>query len=310
MDTLQWKKVLFLAIKHIQMPNPSNGFYLLQFGNGTSGSHWEKRLLMNEIMTGSVDTRSVVSKMTLALLEAVDGTMLITVCQIVLTGISGCTYNREAEGYCCIVSYSRELPQSARYFPEANKGAQSSLVDYCTYFVAYSDGSCTATNSARAPDRMLGEMRGSSSRCMASSLVRSGFVRGSTTQGNGCYQHRCVNNTLEVAVDGIWKVCPESGGPVTCSMSRVIVENAGKSIFPILIRKSTTIYQPEIKQLEPGNIQIKPSMIKIEIDQTLPVRQTFNSLKIVDVRVIIDEVNEDFRKERVLFRRANIKISV
>ncbi|KAK7376835.1 hypothetical protein VNO80_02252 [Phaseolus coccineus] len=32
-------------------------------------SHWEKRLLMNEIMTGSVDTRSVVSKMTLALLE-------------------------------------------------------------------------------------------------------------------------------------------------------------------------------------------------------------------------------------------------
>lgn len=35
-------------------------------------------------------------------------------------------------------------------------------------------------------------------RCMASSLVRTGFVRGSTTQGNGCYQHRCVNNSLEV----------------------------------------------------------------------------------------------------------------
>lgn len=35
-------------------------------------------------------------------------------------------------------------------------------------------------------------------RCMTSSLVRTGFVRGSTTQGNGCYQHRCTNNTLEV----------------------------------------------------------------------------------------------------------------
>ncbi|CAI9777817.1 unnamed protein product [Fraxinus pennsylvanica] len=209
-------------------------------GRGTSGSHWEKRLLMNEIMTGSVDTRSVVSKMTLALLEDSgwyranysmsdrldwgrnQGTEFVTSpcnrwkgpyhCNT--TQISGCTYNREAEGYCPIVSYSGELPQWARYFPEANKGGQSSLADYCTYFVAYSDGSCTATNSARAPDRMLGEMRGSSSRCMASSLVRSGFVRGSTTQGNGCYQHRCVNNTLEVAVDGIWKVCPESGGPV------------------------------------------------------------------------------------------------
>lgn len=33
---------------------------------------------------------------------------------------------------------------------------------------------------------------------MSSSLVRTGFVRGSTTQGNGCFQHRCVNNTLEV----------------------------------------------------------------------------------------------------------------
>jgi hypothetical protein len=35
-------------------------------------------------------------------------------------------------------------------------------------------------------------------RCMASSLVRTGFVRGSMTQGNGCYQHRCINSSLEV----------------------------------------------------------------------------------------------------------------
>lgn len=45
-------------------------------------------------------------------------------------------------------------------------GGQSSLADYCTYFVAYSDGSCTDINSARAPDRMLGEVRGSDSRLL------------------------------------------------------------------------------------------------------------------------------------------------
>ncbi|PKA49613.1 leishmanolysin [Apostasia shenzhenica] len=209
-------------------------------GRGTSGSHWEKRLLMNEIMTGSVDTRSVVSNMTLALLEDSgwyranfsmadqldwgrnQGTEFATLpCNLWkgayycnTTQLSGCTYNREAEGYCPIVNYRGDLPPWAQYFPQANKGGQSSLADYCTYFVAYSDGSCTDTNSARAPDRMLGEVRGSNSRCMASSLVRSGFVRGSTTQGNGCYQHRCINYTLEVAVDGVWKACPEVGGPI------------------------------------------------------------------------------------------------
>ncbi|KAG6520516.1 hypothetical protein ZIOFF_017573 [Zingiber officinale] len=209
-------------------------------GRGTSGSHWEKRLLMNEIMTGSVDTRSVVSEMTLALLEDSgwyqanysiaerldwgrnQGTEFITspcnhwkgAYQCNTTQLSGCTYNREAEGYCPIVSYNGDLPKWAQYFPQANKGGQSSLADYCTYFVAYSDGSCTDTSSARAPDRMLGEARGSNSRCMASSLVRTGFVRGSMTQGNGCYQHRCANNTLEVAVDGIWKACLQAGGPV------------------------------------------------------------------------------------------------
>ncbi|GJM96498.1 hypothetical protein PR202_ga13338 [Eleusine coracana subsp. coracana] len=209
-------------------------------GRGTSGSHWEKRLLMNEIMTGSVDTRSVVSKMTLALLEDSgwyqanysmaehldwgrnQGTEFVTspcnswkgAYRCNTTQLSGCTYNREAEGYCPIVSYSGDLPKWAQYFPQANKGGQSSLADYCTYYVAYSDGSCTDVNSARAPDRMLGEVRGSNSRCMASTLVRTGFVRGSMTQGNGCYQHRCTNNSLEVAVDGIWKSCPRSGGPV------------------------------------------------------------------------------------------------
>lgn len=103
---------------------------------------------MNEIMTGSVDTRSVVSKMTLALLEDSgwyqanysmadrldwgrnQGNDFVTSpCNLWkgayhcnATQLSGCTYNREAEGYCPIVSYSGDLPQWARYFPQPNKG--------------------------------------------------------------------------------------------------------------------------------------------------------------------------------------------
>ncbi|KAK7378689.1 hypothetical protein VNO80_04135 [Phaseolus coccineus] len=118
-----------------------------QFDDWLAGSHWEKRLLMNEIMTGSVDTRSVVSKMTLTLLEDSgwykanysmadqldwgrnQGTEFVTSpCNVWkgayhcnTTQFSGCTYNREAEGYCPILTYSGDLPQWARYFPQANK---------------------------------------------------------------------------------------------------------------------------------------------------------------------------------------------
>ncbi|KAF5194137.1 Tenascin-n [Thalictrum thalictroides] len=85
---------------------------------------------------------------------------------------------------------------------------------------------------------MLGEVRGSSSRCMTSSLVRTGFVRGSLTQGNGCYQHRCVNNSLEVAVDGMWRVCPEAGGPIQFSGFN------GELICPAYHELCTTIPAP------------------------------------------------------------------
>jgi hypothetical protein len=56
------------------------------------------------------------------------------------------------------------LVKTNEFHTQRIAGGQSSLADYCTYFVAYSDGSCTDINSARAPDRMLGEVRGSESR--------------------------------------------------------------------------------------------------------------------------------------------------
>jgi leishmanolysin len=99
---------------------------------------------MNEIMTGSVDTRSVVSRMTLALLEDSgwyqanysmaehldwgrnQGTeFAISPCNswkgayhCNTTQLSGCTYNREAEGYCPIVG---TCPNGLNIFPKPIK---------------------------------------------------------------------------------------------------------------------------------------------------------------------------------------------
>lgn len=66
-------------------------------------------------------------------------------------------------------------------------------------------------------------------RCMASSLVRTGFVRGSMTQGNGCYQHRCINNSLEVWFLTTW-----------CS------------VFVFLNKSSSVIHFSVLPKLVPG----------------------------------------------------------
>ncbi|CAA6663041.1 unnamed protein product [Spirodela intermedia] len=185
-----------------------------------------KRLLMNEIMTAqwTLDQCGWY-KVNYSMVDRLDcgrkqGIEFVTSPCNQWKGAYHC--NTTNWGYCPIVSYTRDLPQWTQYLPQANKGGQSSLADYCAYFVAYSDGSCTDVNPARAPDMMLGEVRGSSSRCMASSLVRSGFARGSMTQGNGCYQHRCARNVLEVAMDGIWKACPEAGAQSNSLVSTLI----------------------------------------------------------------------------------------
>lgn len=128
-----------------------------------AGSHWEKRLLMNEIMTGSVDARSVVSKMTLALLEdsgwykvnySMAGDLqwgrhqgaefVSSPCNhwkgayhCNTTQFSGCTYNREAEGYCPIVNYNGDLPHWARYFPQANRGIKVFILLLKCYYDYY-----------------------------------------------------------------------------------------------------------------------------------------------------------------------------
>lgn len=92
----------------------------------------------------------------------------------------------------------------------ANAGGQSSLADYCTYFVAYSDGSCTDMNSARAPDRMLGEVRGSSSRSKAVTVLQHYMFILVSASADGVY----LLTQVYGFIPGAYWVCsgvPDSG---------------------------------------------------------------------------------------------------
>ncbi|GMP78436.1 hypothetical protein CsSME_00034358 [Camellia sinensis var. sinensis] len=62
--------------------------------------------------------------------------------------------------------------------------------------------SCIDMNSARAPDRMLGEVYGL---IISTDWVCKGF-----------HDPRKWLLSAQVAVDGVWKVCPAAGGPVQC----------------------------------------------------------------------------------------------
>ncbi|KAK7355594.1 hypothetical protein VNO80_14854 [Phaseolus coccineus] len=81
-----------------------------QFDDWLAGSHWEKRLLMNEIMTDQLDWgRNQGTEFVTSPCNVWKGAYHCNTIQF-----SGCTYNREAEGYCPIVTYSGDLPRWAR----------------------------------------------------------------------------------------------------------------------------------------------------------------------------------------------------
>jgi hypothetical protein len=62
-------KVIDAAREHFGCPT-LEGLELEDYGGaGTQGSHWERRLMMNEYMTGYSSYAPVKSKLTLALLE-------------------------------------------------------------------------------------------------------------------------------------------------------------------------------------------------------------------------------------------------
>ncbi|KAI7992123.1 Myosin-11 [Camellia lanceoleosa] len=142
------------------------------------------------------------------------------------------------------------------------QSGQSSLADYCTYYVAYSDGSCTDMNSAQAPNRMLGEVRGHSSRRMASSLVRTVFVRGSITQGNGCYQHRLDEKLTNIESEN--KVLHQQAvsmapNKILSGRSRSILQRGGESGHLFVDTKTTLdLHSPSLNQRDLSEVEDKP----------------------------------------------------
>ncbi|EKX40497.1 hypothetical protein GUITHDRAFT_75595, partial [Guillardia theta CCMP2712] len=198
-------------------------------GTGTRLSHWEKRVFMNEYMTGNTYPGSVdvFSSFSLALLQdsgwyeidfntakhlkwgyklgckfalekcVQNNKAQTSFCTDPQNDGLVCTYQRDALGYCGLHEYSQDLGAPYQYFADRKKGGDDPLPDYCPFYRPYQNAVC---EDPQIPINPACGAKGTSCRggeygvqtaCIESTLWRQGF---STTQGNpmaDCYKYRC-----------------------------------------------------------------------------------------------------------------------
>ena len=205
--------------------------------NGTASSHWERRVLYNEYMTGSTNYEPYYSQFTLALLEDsgwyypnyTNSRKLIwgknQGCDFVTkrcnkrTGSYFCNKDTEACSFDgtkkgrCNVRSGYTLPAWYTYFSDPSLGGTDSLADYCG-FIDYRQqyrGDCTIDAYNNPGDdsfniNNFGEHYCANCRCLTA--VENG------TPGPSCHNVTCVtdnNNvtSIKVKIGYIWYDCKD-----------------------------------------------------------------------------------------------------
>eukprot|EP00708_Paratrimastix_pyriformis_P002187 GAFH01000928.1.p1 GENE.GAFH01000928.1~~GAFH01000928.1.p1 ORF type:complete len:750 (+),score=134.50 GAFH01000928.1:92-2251(+) len=218
-------------------------------GGGTAHSHWEARILLDELMMGRASNVMTISPLTFAYFEAtgwyqMDYSKAETTmkwgkgkgCPFVTSTCTAanwgslwcsamasaqdfaCTYNRLAIGACNLYHYDQSLPSYYQHFTDATLGSSDSLADYCPYVVQYSNTVCTGDASVVANQCGSQYCRGGtwgtpSGRCFESSLVLEGYSLSAAPVT--CHQTQCNQGTLSLLVGSQWIVCPVAGGEVS-----------------------------------------------------------------------------------------------
>nr|AAB61265.1 MSP-A3 surface protease homolog [Trypanosoma brucei rhodesiense] len=251
-------------------------------GEGTINSHWERRIAMEEMMTGVKGSDGGrYSVLTMALFEDMGfyrakwGTeedmhfgkgrgcdFLEKKCvengksnfpDVFCTsetkpGENVCTADRGGLGSCAIYSYTPALPVRYQYFADITKGGPDDLLDYCPYVRLFSNGGCTNGDS----EIMIGSRIGPNSRCVegAGLQVRRGNLI--YIIHDICVEVNCEPDILQIRFvdDNQWHNCPE-GSKVT---STVALYN-GSILCP---KKSELCASKEVKQVTTASPVVSP----------------------------------------------------
>lgn len=230
-----------------------------QGGSGTQGSHWEKRIMAQEYMSGiSTTVRSYISKMSLAFFEdtghyQADYSTAQTKmnwgkgkgCAFVdekcssATNIAGgefctdrpaagggnrvgmCTHDRLARGYCGVGKYS-SLPSNFQFFSDnAQDGGTIEVQDFCPSVLAFSNLVCIKSSNRDTQD-IYGSTYSLGSRCFESTLRDSAYGAVTAATDARCFAVACSStNSLLLTIKGTTVRCPSDGSAGNADLSPI-----------------------------------------------------------------------------------------
>ncbi|EFC45227.1 predicted protein, partial [Naegleria gruberi] len=166
-------KVLDIARKYYGCPTLDGVQFEEGGGSGTAFSHWEKRIMKNELMVGSVSGELVMSSFTIAFLEdsgwyrgnfshsepllwgkGMGCPMADGRCEDWSVtdrpgyyctddpSISTCTFDLKKKGYCSLNTYVSSMGYYEHVPGSPKAGGSDALMDYCPIVSSYAEGDC------------------------------------------------------------------------------------------------------------------------------------------------------------------------
>jgi leishmanolysin len=222
---------------------------------GTAGSHWERRLLWNEYMTGSSSRVSVFSNLTLALFHDSGWYRAnFTHAELLPWGYRGgcafasrrcsswtpelglpnyfcndskaisCTHDHTAIGGCQITQAAASSVDPWYRYVVAEDAPGSvgigidTLADYCPLYYPFTNGLCTdSANFDEDQHKPTAEQFAADARCFPSTVRDSTLSAGpGSSAAPSCYRHACEGvGRLRIKIGAVWYPCPEGGGVIT-----------------------------------------------------------------------------------------------
>lgn len=227
-----------------------------QGGAGTTGTHWEKRILYTEFLCGILSSvKTYISSLTLAYFEdkgfyladyslAQDkymafgnnkGCNFVTKrCNDATVKASGsefcfdqdsthsyCSTDFLARGYCGVGEFGTSLANNFQYFAGSTIGGVVELSDYCPTGLPYSNLVCI-DSTATDTQNVYGNTYGPQSRCFQSNLGKSGYGGADAAYETRCFPVSCTTTgSIQLDVQGYIALCPLDGSAGQADVSAV-----------------------------------------------------------------------------------------